>query len=84
MDTGGVGHVLIDHLDHADRREFRRKAQLRTDVGELDQAGLEQHAHMEVEMAGVDAEPLRQLPVGQLPVAFLAEHLEHAHPEGMS
>src|SRR6266545_5597196 len=36
---------------------------------------------MEMEMAGVDPEPLGKLPVRQLPVALLPEHFQHAHPE---
>jgi hypothetical protein len=32
---------------------------------------------MEVEVTGIDAEPLRELTVRELPFAFLAEHLQH-------
>ena len=53
-------------------------------VGELDQARLQQHADVEVKMAGIDAEPLRELTVRELPVAFLAEHLEHADAQRMA
>src|SRR5207244_2900082 len=55
-------------------------------VGELDQARLQQHPNMEVEVARIDAEPLCQLPVRQLPVGLFlaAEHLEHPHPKRMS
>ena len=35
-------------------------------------------------MAGVDAEPLRELPVRELRLGLLAEHLQHSHPEGVS
>jgi len=35
-------------------------------------------------MTGVDAEPLRELPVGELPLAFLAQHLEDSHAERVS
>jgi hypothetical protein len=34
---------------------------------------------VEVQMAGINAEPLRELPVRQLPVALLAEHFEDAN-----
>ena len=47
-------------------------------VGELDQPGLQEHPHVEVEVSRVDPEPLRQLTVCELPVPFLSEHLEHA------
>jgi hypothetical protein len=35
---------------------------------------------MEVQMTGVDAEALRELAVRELPVAFLSEHFQDAHP----
>jgi hypothetical protein len=39
---------------------------------------------MEVQVTGVDAETLRELAVRELPVAFLAEHLEDANPQGVA
>ena len=45
---------------------------------------LQQHADVEVQVTGIDAETLRELAVRELPVAFLAEHLEDAHPQRMS
>jgi len=53
-------------------------------VGELDQSGLQQHADVEVQVPGVDAEPLGELTVRELPVAFLAEHLQHTHAQRMA
>ena len=54
------------------------------EIGRNDQAGLEQHANVEMQMAGVDSEPLGELTVRQLPFAFLAEHLQDAHPQRVS
>jgi hypothetical protein len=39
---------------------------------------------MEVQVTGIDAEALGELAVRELPVVFLAEHLEDAHPQRMS
>ena len=39
---------------------------------------------MEVQVAGIDVEPLRQLPVRQRLSALAAEHLEHSQPERMA
>src|SRR5205814_8769915 len=52
--------------------------------GELDQARPQQHADVEVKMARVDAEPLGELPVRELPVALLAEHFQDAYAERMA
>src|SRR5512133_2120086 len=35
-------------------------------------------------MAGINPEPLRQLPVRELPLAVLAEHLQDPNPERMA
>ena len=53
-------------------------------LGRLDQPGAEEHLDVEVEMARVDVEPLRELAVRQRLAAFAAEHLEHAKPERMT
>src|SRR6185295_18886930 len=53
-------------------------------VGELNEACLEQHADVEVQVTGIDPETLCELAVRELPVAFLAEHLEDAHAQRMS
>jgi hypothetical protein len=47
----------------------------------LDQPGPHEHLDVEVQMAGIDSESLGELSVRELPVAFLTEHLEHAHPQ---
>ena len=39
---------------------------------------------MEVEVAGIDAEPLRELSVRELPIALLAEHLQDANAQWVS
>jgi len=36
---------------------------------------------MEVKVTGIDAESLCELPVRELPFAFLAEHLQHTDPQ---
>ena len=46
-------------------------------IGELDQAGSQEHADVKVKMSRIDAESLSQLTVRELPVAILAEHLQH-------
>ena len=53
-------------------------------LGQLDQAGAQQHPHVEVQVPGVDAEPLRQLPVRQVLGVARAEHLEHAQAQRMA
>src|SRR5205823_4265441 len=47
---------------------------------QLDQARAVQHAHVEVEMAGVDGQPRCELSVRQ-GLLGLAEHLQHLQPE---
>jgi hypothetical protein len=39
---------------------------------------------VKVEVAGIDAEPLRELSVRELPIAFLTEHFQDANPEWVS
>ena len=34
MHAGGIGHVLIDHFNHAKRRQFGRQGQLGADIGQ--------------------------------------------------
>ena len=91
-----VDHRRLDVACASGREQLRRDAEDLCDcavrllasapvrVGELDQPRLEQHADMEVQVTGIDAETLRELAVRELPVAFLAEHLEDAHPQRMS
>ena len=91
-----VDHRRLDVAGAARREQLRRNSEDFRDgavrllasapvrVRELDQPCLEQHAHVEVQVAGVDAEPLGELTVRQLPVAFLAEHLQHAHAQRMA
>ena len=49
-------------------------------LGELDQAGAVQHAHVEVQVPGVDREAGGELAVRQRAVG-LAEHLQHLQPQ---
>ena len=43
-----------------------------------------EHLDVEVQVAGVDPEPLRELAVRERLVALAAEHLEHAQPQRMA
>ena len=52
--------------------------------GELDQSRVEQHPDVEVQVPGVDAEPVRELAVRQLVALVGAERLEDAQPERMT
>ena len=53
-------------------------------LGQLDQARVQEHAHVEVEVARVDAQPLGELPVRHLlGVVVGSERLEHAQPQRM-
>src|SRR6266545_843639 len=61
-------------------RPVRLLASASLGIGKLDQARLQEHPDMKVEVTRIDAEPLRELAVGELPVPLLAEHLQHAHP----
>ena len=91
-----VDHRRLEVARPARREQLRRDAEDLGDctvrllapsalrVGELDQTGLQQHAHVKVEMPGIDPETLRQLTVGELPLPFLAEHLEHADAQRMA
>ena len=70
---------------HADRLGDRPVGLLARSARALDrpdQARAHEHAHVEVEMARIDAETARQLPVRQL-LAGLAQQLEHAQAERM-
>ena len=51
--------------------------------GAFDQARTMEHANVEVEVARIDAEPLRELAVRQR-FRMRAELLEHAEPERMT
>ena len=53
-------------------------------LGAFDQAGSEEHLDVEVQVAGIDVELLRQLAVGQALAALVAEHLEHTKAERMA
>ena len=50
-------------------------------VGEIDQPGPQQHPDVEVQVAGVDAQPLGELAVRQRALLALAEHLEDTQPQ---
>ena len=88
-----VDHRRLDVAGAACCEQLRRNAEDLRDgavrlfastpvlVGELDQSRLEQHPHVEVQMAGIDSESLGELTVRELPVAFCAEHLEHPDPQ---
>ena len=43
-----------------------------------------EHLDVEVQVAGIDVEPLRELAVRQRLAALAAEHLEHPEPERMA
>src|SRR6266511_3602843 len=54
-------------------RPVRLLASASLGIGKLDQARLQEHPDMKVEVTRIDAEPLRELAVGELPVPLLAE-----------
>ena len=62
-------------------RTVRLLASTPVRVGEFDQSGPQQHAHVEVQMTGIDTQALCELAVRELPLALLSEHLEDAHPQ---
>ena len=90
-----VEHRLARVVRRAGRDQLRRDAHLprhgpvrllspAASVGELDQPCREQHPDVEVQVPGIDAEPVRELPVRQLVALVGAEGLEDAQPEGVS
>jgi len=53
-------------------------------LGALDQARAHEHLHVEVQVAGVDVEPLRELTIRQRLLAFAAQRLQHAKSQRMA
>jgi len=76
------GRELRRDANRLRRRAVRLLATL-SPVGELDQPRLLKHPHMEVQVPGVDAQPLRQLAVRQR-LGVRAQFFEHSQPKRMA
>ena len=91
-----VDHRCLDVTGASRREELGRNAEDLRDgavrlfasasvlIGQFDQSCLEQHAHMEVEVAGIDSQSLGELAVRELPFTLLAEHLQHTDAQRMA
>jgi hypothetical protein len=53
-------------------------------LGEADQPGSKEHADVKVQVAGVHAEPLGKLAVGEVTLLALTEHFEDAKSQRMA